>query len=57
LAELICRAGEATAEQLAHAMGNTLSASSALFATYVPVNVSSIRNVMVARRRGRAKPR
>jgi integrase len=50
-------AGEATAEQLAHAMGNTLSASNALFATYVPVNVSSIRNVMAARRRGRAKLR
>src|SRR5262249_51500072 len=31
--------GGAKAEQLAHAMGNTLSASNALFATYVPVNV------------------
>jgi hypothetical protein len=50
-------ASEATAEQLAHAMGNTLSASNALFATYVPVNVNSIRSVIEARRRGRAKLR
>jgi hypothetical protein len=50
-------AGEATAEQLAHAMGNTLSASNALFATYVPVNANSIRSVMAARRRGRTKLR
>ena len=50
-------AGDATAEQLAHAMGNTLSASNALFATYVPVNVTTIRAVMEARRRGRSKLR
>jgi hypothetical protein len=49
-------AGEATAEQLAHAMGNALSTSNALFATYVPVTVNSIRSVM-ARRRGRTKLR
>ena len=38
--------------QVAHAMGNTLSASNALFATYVPVNVSDI-----ARRDGGAAAR
>jgi hypothetical protein len=46
-------AGGANAEQLSHAMGNTLSASNALFATYVPVSVSSLRSVMAARRKGR----
>jgi hypothetical protein len=50
-------AGDATAEQLAHAMGNTLSSSNALFATYVPVNLATIRSVMEARRRGRTKLR
>src|SRR5215813_3336012 len=48
-------AGGAKAEQLAHAMGNTLSASNALFATYVPVNVASLREVQAARRAGRRK--
>jgi hypothetical protein len=38
-------------------MGNTLSASNALFATYVPVNVTTLRDVMEARRRGRSKLR
>jgi hypothetical protein len=38
-------------------MGNTLSASNALFATYVPVNLATIRSVTEARRRGRAKLR
>jgi hypothetical protein len=47
--------GGAKAEQLAHAMGNTLSASNALFATYVPVNVATLRDVMAARRAGRRK--
>lgn len=46
-------AGGAGAEHLAHAMGNTLSASNALFATYVPVNKASLTAVMEARRRGR----
>ena len=46
-------AGGAQAGQLAHAMGNTLSASNALFATYVPVNRASIDAVRDARRRGR----
>jgi hypothetical protein len=50
-------AGGANAEQLAHAMGNTLSASNALFATYVPVNVATLRDVMTARRTGRRKLR
>lgn len=50
-------AGDATPAALAHAMGNTLSASNALFATYCPVNVSSLRAVMDARRRGRTKLR
>jgi hypothetical protein len=50
-------AGDAGAEQLAHAMGNTLSASNALFATYVPVNLTSIRAVMGARRIGRRRLR
>jgi hypothetical protein len=46
-------AGDATPAALAHAMGNTLNASNALFATYVPVNVTSLRAVMAARRKGR----
>jgi hypothetical protein len=50
-------AGEATPAALAHAMGNTLSASNALFATYCPVNLTTIRSVMDARPRGRAKIR
>jgi hypothetical protein len=49
--------GGAKAEQVAHAMGNTLSASNALFATYVPVNVNTLRDVMEARRAGRRKLR
>ena len=44
--------GGAKAEQVAHAMGNTLSASNALFATYVPVNVTTLRDVTAARRAG-----
>lgn len=50
-------AGDATPAQLSHAMGNTLSASNALFATYVPVNASSIRAVAEARRLGRKRLR
>ena len=50
-------AGDATPATLAHAMGNTLSASNALFATYVPVNASSLKAVMEARRKGRARLR
>ncbi|MBK5962157.1 hypothetical protein CCR97_28785 [Rhodoplanes elegans] len=50
-------AGGAAAEALSHAMGNTLSASNALFATYVPVNVATLRSVTDARRAGRRKLR
>lgn len=50
-------AGGAKAEELAHAMGNTLSASNALFATYVPINQATLRTVREARRRGRSKLR
>jgi hypothetical protein len=50
-------AGGARAEELAHAMGNTLSASNALFATYVPINQATLRSVLEARRRGRRKLR
>jgi hypothetical protein len=50
-------AGDATPAALGHAMGNTLSTSNALFATYVPVNLTSLRSVMEARRRGRSKLR
>ena len=49
--------GEATPAAVAHAMGNTLSASNQLFATYVPVNATTIRQVAEARRRGREKLR
>jgi hypothetical protein len=34
-------------------MGNTLSASNTLFATYVPVNATRIAKVIEARKRGR----
>jgi hypothetical protein len=46
-------AGKATPAELSHAMGNTLSASNTLFATYVPVNVASINAVFEARKQGR----
>jgi len=45
--------GGAKSEHVAHAMGNTLSASNALFETYVPVNTATIVKVTEARRRGR----
>jgi hypothetical protein len=50
-------AGGAKAEELAHAMGNTLSASNALFAIYVPINQATLRTVLEARQRGRSKLR
>jgi hypothetical protein len=50
-------AGGAKPAELAHAMGNTLSASNALFATYVPINQATLQTVLEARRRGRAKLR
>ncbi|MBR0882227.1 hypothetical protein JQ608_34815 [Bradyrhizobium liaoningense] len=46
-------AGEATPAALAHAMGNTLSVSNTLFATYVPVNAATIKSVFEARKKGR----
>ncbi len=49
--------GDASAEALAHAMGNTLSASNALFATYVPVKAETILAVGSARRKGRTRLR
>lgn len=50
-------AGDAQPAHLAHAMGNALSASNALFATYVPVNVATLRRVATARRLGRSRLR
>jgi hypothetical protein len=49
--------GDAQPAHVAHAMGNTLGASNALFATYVPVSVATLRSVMDARRKGRARLR
>jgi hypothetical protein len=49
--------GGATAELVAHGMGNTLGASNALFETYVPRNVTSLEQVAEARRQGRKKAR
>jgi hypothetical protein len=45
--------GKATAPELAHAMGNSLSTSNSLFATYVPVNATTIGAVFEARKKGR----
>lgn len=50
-------AGDATPAALSHAMGNTLSASNALFATYVPINAASLKAVKEARRKGRTRLR
>lgn len=49
--------GHASAEHLSHAMGNTLSASNALFDIYVPINTATLREVVDARRKGRHKLR
>src|SRR5262245_5053918 len=46
-------AGDATAEQLSHAMGNTLRQ----FETYAPVNLASIKAVTRARQLGRRRLR
>ena len=48
---------DAAAEDLAHAMGNTLSTSNALYKTYVPVQEETIDQVSEARRLGRRKLR
>lgn len=45
--------GDASVEDLGHAMGNTLATSNKLFQTYVPVNIKTVRQVAVARRKGR----
>jgi integrase len=50
-------AGGAMPAELAHAMGNTLTASNALFATYVPINQATLQTVLEARRRCRSKLR
>ena len=44
--------GDASPAALSHAMGNTLSTSNQLFATYVPVTVATINQVAEARRKG-----
>jgi hypothetical protein len=49
--------GEANAEALSHAMGDTLDASNALFETYVPVSEATIRSIADARRKGRRRMR
>jgi integrase len=49
--------GDAQPAHLAHAMGNTLSASNSLFQTYVPINAATLRSVAEARRRGRNRLR
>lgn len=50
-------AGAAEPTHLAHAMGNTLSASNALFETYAPADVTSLQEVARARQTGRRKLR
>jgi hypothetical protein len=49
--------GDAAPAALSHAMGNTLSASNMLFATYLPVNAATIKAVFEARKIGRRKLR
>jgi hypothetical protein len=50
-------AGKAEPAELAHAMGNTLATSNKLFATYCPVNVTSLQAVVAARKAGRRRLR
>lgn len=50
-------AGKAEPAEVAHAMGNTIATSNALFDTYNPINLATLRSVAEARRRGRAKLR
>lgn len=47
--------GGADAEGLAAKMANNLSASNAIHKTYVPVDLDTVRQVDVARQKGRAK--
>ena len=49
--------GDASPEHLAHAMGNTLSSSNAMFETYVPVQMATVSQVSDARRKGRHRLR
>jgi integrase len=49
--------GDATPAALSHTMGNTLSASNSLFATYVPVCTATIQSVFAARKKGRGMMR
>ena len=50
-------AGGARPADVSHAMANTIATSNALFATYNPVNLVSIKNVQDARLVGRQKIR
>ena len=49
--------GDADLEDVAHAMGNTLSTSNQLFKTYVPVNMATVVQVAEARKQGRRRLR
>jgi hypothetical protein len=49
--------GDASAEDLAHAMGNTLSTSNELFRTYVPRQMNTVSQVFNARKLGRRRLR
>jgi hypothetical protein len=49
--------GGAEVEHLAHAMGNTLSASNQLYESYVPAQTATITQVSEARRKGRRRLR
>jgi hypothetical protein len=46
-------AGDAKPADVSHAMGNTIATSNMLFATYNPVNLTSVRKVHEARIKGR----
>lgn len=50
-------AGDAAPDDLAHAMGNTLSASNELFDTYAPVQMATVIQVHDARKKGRRRLR
>ena len=50
-------AGKAEPAHLAHAMGNTLHTSAALFETYAPAHITSLEEVAKARQAGRQKLR
>jgi hypothetical protein len=50
-------AGDALPSDVSHAMGNTITTSNMLFATYNPVNMPSVRKVHEARIKGRRRVR